>query len=134
MVVNLVFVFDDSRNLKIVQVVGHFLAICQILLSTFFYIRQSRFKIEWGCVGERNASHNANVESRLPVAAVETFVVGVDVRERRTDAQSVVGHSVAVVVVAVVETSCMLVVVSAVAIVLCRCRHESQQESCHDKC
>ena len=125
-VVHLVLVFYNRRNLQIVQVVGHLLAVGQILLTTLFYIRQSRLKIQGRCVGERNACHYAHVEARLPVAAVETFVVRVDIRERRTDAQTVVGHAVAVMIVAVVESSGLFVVVSAVAIVLCRSRHKSQ--------
>ena len=41
---------------------------------------------------------------------------------------------VAVMIVAVVESSGLFVVVSAVAIVLGRSRHESQDEGRHDEC
>ena len=103
MVVYLVLVLQYGWNLKIVEVVGHLLAFRKILLATFLYIRKSGLEIEWGAVGQWNAGYYAHIQAGLPVATIQTGIVGIDKGEGRTDAESVIR---AAVVVTVVETVC----------------------------
>ena len=117
MVVYLVLVLQYGWNLKIVEVVGHLLAFRKILLATFLYIRKSGLEIEWGAVGQWNAGYYAHIQAGLPVATIQTGIVGIDKGEGRTDAESVIRAAV-VVVVTVVETVCPAVVISAVTIIL----------------
>ncbi|CUQ45385.1 Uncharacterised protein [Segatella copri] len=133
MVVYLVLVLQYGWNLKIVEVVGHLLAFRKILLATFLYIRKSGLEIEWGAVGQWNAGYYAHIQAGLPVATIQTGIVGIDKGEGRTDAESVIRAAV-VVVVTVVETVCPAVVISAVTIILCCCRHQSQEQCHHDEC
>ena len=133
MVVYFVLVLQYGWNLKIVEIVGHLLAFWKILLATFLYIRKSGFEIEWGAVGQWDAGYYAHIQAGLPVATIQTGIVGIDKGEGRTDAESVIWAAV-VVVITVVEMPRLLVVISAVTIILCCCWHQSQEQCHHDEC
>ncbi len=56
-------------------------------------------------VTERNASHDADVQSSLPFATIQSAVVRVDVREGWTYAQSVVDVTSVLLMVSVIQMS-----------------------------
>ena len=118
-VIYIILVFQHSRNLQVVEVVGHLLAGNQILFATFFYIGEPCLQIQWRSIRERNAGNNAYVETRLPVPAIQTGIIRIHVGERRTDAEAEVWSTITMVV-SIVEMTRPLVVISTILIVLSR--------------
>ena len=77
-VIYIILVFQHRRNLQVVEVVGHLLAVLKHLLSTLLGVEQAGLDVERLLVDKGKSHNGTEIESCLRVAAVKIRVVRTD--------------------------------------------------------
>ena len=126
-----VLVFYQERQLEVLQSVGELVALVPAL-AAFLGVGETRLEEEGRGVGDARAGHDAHVETRARVAAIEVGGVGMDRGNGHAEAEAEI--SVAELVEGRAAVIAAIVVVAmtrgngpAVRIILSRCRQRGDK-------